>query len=86
LHDKQLVVTAVNPSAKDALQAQIAARGARITSAEALVLTAPDIHARNTFEQRQNVVPRSAQVRVDHGSAIFQFPAASVAKLTLQLA
>jgi len=86
LHDKQLVVTAVNPSVKDALEAQIAVRGARISSGEASVLTGSDIHARNTFEQRQSVVPKPSQVRVDNGSAVFRFPAASVAKLTLQLA
>ena len=85
LHDKQLIVTAVNPNVKDACETQIGVRGARVTSAEASVLSASDIHARNTFEQRQAVAPKAASVRLSGDSAMFSFPAASVTKLTLQL-
>jgi alpha-L-arabinofuranosidase len=86
LHNREIVLTAVNPSLKDSVDAQIAIRGARVNSGSAVVLTAPDIHARNTFEQRQAIAPRSAKVQIKDGTLVFNFPAASVAKLNLQLA
>jgi alpha-N-arabinofuranosidase len=86
LHNKELVITAVNPSAKDALDAQIAIRGARVKSGTAIVLTAPDIHALNTFDQREAVKPRSEQLDLKADMPVFHFPAASVVTLTLELA
>lgn len=85
LHDKELVLTAVNPSVKDALDAQITIHGARVNSGKAMVLAAGDIHAHNTFQERQAVMPKPAEVQVSSGTATFQFPAASVVQLTLQL-
>jgi alpha-L-arabinofuranosidase len=85
LHDKQLVLTAVNPSVKDSLETQIVIRGARVSSGEATVLTASDIRARNTFEQRQAVAPKTERVEVKSDTLIFRFPAASVTKLDLRL-
>ena len=75
----------MNPSAKDSLDAQIAIRGARVKSATATVLTAPDIHARNTFEQREAVKPKSERLELKTQMPVFRFPAASVVKLTLEL-
>jgi alpha-L-arabinofuranosidase len=86
LHDKNLVLTAVNPSATDALEAQIAIRGARVKSGSATVLTATDIHAHNTFEQRQAVTPKTETIEIKGDAPVYRFPAASVVKLTLQLA
>jgi alpha-N-arabinofuranosidase len=86
MHGKQVVLTAVNPGVKDPLQAQIGARGARISSAKATVLTAADIHAHNTFQDRNTVAPKSAQVQVKGDGATFEFPPASVVRLDLQLA
>jgi alpha-L-arabinofuranosidase len=50
------------------------------------VLTAADIHARNTFEQRQAVTPKPEHVEIKGDSLTFRFPAASVTKLELRLA
>jgi alpha-L-arabinofuranosidase len=86
LHEKELVITAVNPNVKDSLETQIAIRGAGTKSGTATVLTSDDIHARNTFEQRQTLVPKSAQVEIKGDVVVFDFPARSVAKLNLQLA
>jgi alpha-L-arabinofuranosidase len=86
LHNRQVVLTAVNPSAKDAIEAQIAIRGARVSSGTATVLTASDLHARNTFEQRHAIAPTTARLEAKDGTAMFQFPAASVVKLNLELA
>jgi alpha-N-arabinofuranosidase len=86
LQDKQLVVTAVNTNVKDVLETQIVVRGARVSSGEATVLTASDIHARNTFEQRQAVIPKTQRVEVKGDTLTFRVPAASVIKLDLRLA
>jgi alpha-N-arabinofuranosidase len=85
LHEKQLILTAVNPSVKDSLETQIVIQGARVQSGEATVLTATDIHAYNTFEQRQAVAPKTQRAEVKGDTLIFRFPAASVTKLALQL-
>jgi alpha-N-arabinofuranosidase len=86
LHDKTLVLTAVNPDVTKPMQAQINVRGASVKSGAATILTAPDIHARNTFEQPDALVPKTATVNVRGGAVSFEFPAASVVKLELQLA
>jgi alpha-N-arabinofuranosidase len=86
LHGKELVITAVNPNVKDALEAQIHVRGAHVRSGSATVLTSSDIHARNTFEQRQAVEPSTASMEIKGDTPVFRFPAASVVKLTLTLA
>jgi alpha-N-arabinofuranosidase len=85
LHDKSLVLTAVNPDTTKPMQAQISVRGASVKSGTAIVLSAPDIHARNTFEQPDTLVPRSATVTVRGGDVRFDFPPASVVKLELEL-
>jgi alpha-N-arabinofuranosidase len=85
LHEKELVITAVNPNVKDAVEAQVVVRGASIKSGEATVLTASDIHARNTFDQRNEVSPKSENFEAKGNSPVFRFPPASVAKLILQL-
>jgi alpha-N-arabinofuranosidase len=85
LHGKEVVLTAVNPSVKDARAAEIAIRGARVRSAIATVLTSSDIHARNTFEQREALAPKSQTLEIKGEAPVFEFPAASVVKLRLQL-
>jgi alpha-N-arabinofuranosidase len=86
LHGKELVITAVNPNVKDALEAQISLPGAHVRSGSATVLTSSDIHARNTFEQRQAIEPRTAPMEIKGDTPVFRFPPASVVKLTLTLA
>jgi alpha-N-arabinofuranosidase len=86
LHGKELVLTAVNPNVSNAVEAEIAVRGTRVSAADATVLTASDIHAHNTFVERQTVTPSAAKAEVKDGVVASRFPAASVSKLTLQLA
>jgi alpha-L-arabinofuranosidase len=86
LHDKKLVLTAVNPDVSKPMPGQINVRGASVKSGTATVLTASDIHARNTFEQPGALTPKSAGVTVRGGIANFEFPPASVVKLELDLA
>jgi alpha-L-arabinofuranosidase len=86
LHDKSLVLTAVNPDVRQAVEAQVAIHGGRAKTVTATVLTAPDIHAHNTFEQRAAVLPKTAKPEVGRGGVTFRFPAASVVKLEIELA
>ena len=85
LHDKTLVVSAVNPDVSKPIEAQVAIHGAQAKSATATVLTASDIHAHNTFEQRDAVVPKTQNAEVRGGGVNFRFPAASVVKLEIEL-
>lgn len=72
-----------NPHAIEARDAEIAVRGARVSAAQAQVLTAPDVHAHNTFENPRAVVPRNEQVTVTAGAISFRFPPASVTRLQI---
>ena len=85
LHEKQLVLTAVNPDVKNPVEAQIVIRGARVKSGSASVMTSSDIHARNTFDQRAAISPSTAPLDIKGDAPVFRFPAASVVKLTLTL-
>jgi alpha-N-arabinofuranosidase len=86
IHEKSLVLTAVNASVRGPMETQVLVHGAQITAGEGLVLTHADIHAHNTFQDRESVAPRSMTLEVKNGSAILRLPAASVVSLKLQLA
>ena len=86
LHEKQLVLTAVNPDVKNPVEAQIVIRGAKVKSGSASMMTSSDIHARNTFDQRTAISPSTAPLEIKEDAPVFRFPAASVAKLTMTLA
>ncbi|MCM3906337.1 MAG: hypothetical protein ND866_32015 [Pyrinomonadaceae bacterium] len=85
VNGKQLTMTVTNPHLSEPREAEIAIRGARAGSAQAQVLTAPDVHAHNTFENPQAVRPRSEQVTVNAGAISFRFPPASVTRLQITL-
>jgi alpha-L-arabinofuranosidase len=85
LHDKELVVTVVNPHVSKASESEIAIRGASVKSGRVTTLTHSDIHAHNTFEQRGAVKPETSKL-VATGKVIRHvFPPASVVKLELVL-
>lgn len=86
LKAKTLTITAVNPSTDTTRAAQIVVRSANIASAKAIVLSSPDIHAHNTFEDPQALSPKEAAVRTQGRTLYFDFPPAGVAKLTVELA
>jgi alpha-L-arabinofuranosidase len=85
LHDKELTVTVVNPSVSDARDAEIVIRGATLKSGSATVLTNSDIHAHNTFAQKNVVVPQTKNVEIKGAALNYVFPPASVTKLSLTL-
>jgi alpha-N-arabinofuranosidase len=86
LNGKQLSLTVVNPHATEASESEIVVRGAAIQSAQALALTARDIHAHNSFDDPHALEPASVPVTVRAGPLVHRFPAASVTRLQLTLA
>jgi len=86
LHDRQLVLTVVNPDVKVARETEIGIRGASIQSGSVTTLTHSDIHAHNTFEQRNVVTPQSKTLEVKGRVLMYTFPPASVTKLSVALA
>ena len=86
LHGKELVLTVVNPHVTEAREAEVMVPGASIRSAVAAVLTNSDMHAHNTFAQREVVTPRSQAVDVKGSPVQFTFPAASVTRIAMTLA
>ena len=85
LHDKELVLTVVNPHVTEARETEIGIRGGGIASADASTLTHPDLHARNSFEQRNMVGPQTKPLEVKGRALVHTFPPASVTKLALNL-
>ena len=85
MNGKQLTLTVTNPHASETREVEIVVRGARATSAQARVLSAPDVHAHNTLENPTAVEPRNEQVTVNAGAISFRFPPASVTRLQIGL-
>jgi alpha-N-arabinofuranosidase len=85
VREKNLTITAVNPSTSEPRLAEIALRGATIKEASMKILSNADIHARNTFDQREVVVPVAKPLSLSGESVVVEFPAASVTALNIQL-
>jgi alpha-N-arabinofuranosidase len=86
LHDKELVLTVVNPHVTEATETEIGVRAGRISSAVAVTLTHSDIHAHNSFDQSNAVRPQTKDLEVKGRVLVHTFPPASVTKLTCSLA
>jgi alpha-L-arabinofuranosidase len=87
INGKTVTLTAVNPDAKNARDTEININGARIVSANARVLSSTDIHARNSFENPNALVPRNESVTVGAGGKlVYKFAPASVTRLSLTIA
>jgi alpha-N-arabinofuranosidase len=85
LRDRELTITVVNPHVSEPRETQVTVRGAKIKSASATVLSNSDIHAHNTFADRNVIVPQTQSAEVTGEALNFRFPAASVTKLAVQL-
>ncbi|MGC1366746.1 MAG: alpha-L-arabinofuranosidase C-terminal domain-containing protein [Candidatus Acidiferrum sp.] len=85
MRDKNLTITAVNPSTNEPRLAEIALRGATIQEASMRFLSNADIHAHNTFEQREVVVPQTKSLNMSGGILVVEFPPASVGALNIRL-
>ena len=86
LHDKQLVLTVVNPHHNQARETEIAIRGASIGSCQSKVLSSTDIHAHNSFTNPRALEPKDADVNISGSTFVYQFLPASVTRLQISLA
>jgi alpha-L-arabinofuranosidase len=85
VRDKNLTITAVNPSTGEPRLVEIALRGATVKEASIRYLSNADIHAHNTFEQREVIVPQTKPLSMSGGALVVEFPPASVVALNIQL-
>jgi alpha-L-arabinofuranosidase len=85
LHDKELILTVVNPHLSASREAKIGVRGASIKSGTATTLTNSDMHAHNTFDQREVITPQTKALDFQRGDLAYSFLPASVTRLTLAL-
>ncbi len=84
--NQTLTMTLVNPHVTDARTVEIGVRGVSIAPVQAMVLTAADIHAHNTFEQPRHVQAREHPLdKPRDGIVVQQLPPASVTRITLGL-
>ncbi len=86
VQDKELILTVVNPHVSEPRETDLGVRGATIKSGMVTTLTNADIHAHNSFEQRDVVTPQEKDLGSSGRSVTITFPPASVTKLTLTLA
>ena len=85
LHGKTLVLTVVNPHAREPREAEVSLRGGEARAAQATVLTALDIHAHNDFDHPDEVLPRTEAAGVSGSRFPWTFKPASVTKLEIEL-
>jgi alpha-N-arabinofuranosidase len=85
VNGKQLTLTVTNPHLSEPRETEIAVRGARVSAAQARVLSMPDVHAHNTFENPNVVQPRNEQAMVAAGVVSYRFAPASVTRLQISL-
>ncbi len=83
---KELTITAVNPSPGETRLTEIGLHGATANSASMSFVTHSDIHAHNTFQQRDIVVPQTKPLALNAGGLVVEVPPASVIALNIMLA
>ncbi len=75
------MLTVVNPDTAQPREAEIVVRGAAVRSLRIRTLTAPDIHAHNSFQNPRGLEPRDSEAP----EPVHRFPPASVTRLTAEL-
>jgi alpha-N-arabinofuranosidase len=86
LHDKNLVITVVNPHVGEPREAEIGIRGASVQSGSVTVLTHSDIHAHNSLNEKDAIRPETKELEIKGRNLTYSFAPASVTKLALRLA
>jgi alpha-N-arabinofuranosidase len=85
--DKTVTLTVSNPHMTEAQDVEIGVRGAVSGPVKGALISAPEIHAHNTFAQPDTVVIKDATVgAVQNGLLVHRFPPASVTRLQFTLA
>lgn len=85
LHGKHLVLTVVNPSVTETREARIVVPGATIREAAVRALSHPDIHAHNSFENPEALVPQDRRVKAAGTDMVCVFGPASVVRMEADL-
>jgi alpha-N-arabinofuranosidase len=85
LADKKLVLTLVNPHVSEPRLTEIAIRGGAVKSGTVTTMTSSDIHAHNTFDQPNALIPRTEQMKGEGATLVYEFPPASVSALQIEL-
>lgn len=87
VNGKFVTLTAVNPDVRAVRETEINLQGAKIVAAAARVLSSADIHARNSFENPNALVPRNEAVNLSAGGKlVYKFAPASVTSLQITIA
>ena len=84
MQGKNLLLTVVNPHVNEPREAEIALRGGSVESGSVTTLAHTELHARNTFDQREAVMPLTSELQAA-GRLVHTFPPASVSALTLRV-
>jgi alpha-N-arabinofuranosidase len=85
LRERVLTLTVTNPSLREPRETEIAVRGGTISSARAVTLAAPDVHAVNSFDRPDVIKPTTSDVAARGAVLVYSFAPASVTKLELAL-
>jgi len=86
LRDRRVTLTVTNRHMTEVCAAEIALRGVAVRAARATTLTGRDVHDHNTFERPDAVRPAEAAVAASGAAFVYEFPAASVTRLDIDLA
>ena len=87
LKQSTLTLTAINTRIARPLEMQINLRGASAILIRQTILTDPDIHAHNTFDQPTRLVPQEPRVLPLRGDSFtYAFPPQSLTRLEMSLA
>jgi alpha-L-arabinofuranosidase len=81
-----LTLTVTNRHIARPVAAGIVVRGASIRSSRATTLLSGDVHDHNTFDRPAVVRPQTANVTLAGPVPVYEFPAASVTRLDIELA
>jgi alpha-N-arabinofuranosidase len=85
IRGKSLVLTVVNPNVSDVCETEISTGAAKLKSGAITTLSNPDIHAYNSFQQRDVVVPRTSELKIGGSALVVTFPPASVTTVQIEL-
>jgi len=85
VRERNVVLTVVNPSVNESRETDVSLQGARPKAGVVIVLAGPDIHAYNSFQQRDVVVPQTSELKVAGGRLVMTFPPASVTTLQIEV-
>jgi alpha-N-arabinofuranosidase len=81
--NKTLFLTVVNPHVSEPRETEVVIRGASVRAGQVTTLTHSDIHAHNTFDRRDVVIPQTRELKIN--GPVIHFPPASVVAVTLEL-